>query len=156
MSLLRLSPLRHKYMRFLPSLVVANLAVLHWQQNMRTLAAWQSNLNTFQRAMHNACQKISHFYYLGPTLIQMGRTQGLQPRRTSAFAAVARDTLSGGACRVRYLSPYNLSVSRRESAFDGQHWACYHEVGGVAHVIAQLFLNDLCGNSLEEPAFTSV
>ena len=79
-------------------------------------------------------------YFVGPTLIQMGRTQGLQPSRTDAFALLAKQTLK----KFQFFDPYAMSVARRESAFDGEHWACYHKYGGVSQQIAQMFLQQLC------------
>lgn len=120
--------------------LLGNFAVLHWQQNMRKSEDWKRNLEQFKAffAAHEA--NIPFKYYFGHTLIQMGRTQGLQPSRTELFSSTARETLT----QWRYFDPYNLSLSRRESAFDGQHWACYHEYGGVSLTIMQLFLSYIC------------
>jgi hypothetical protein len=79
---------------------------------------------------------------MGHTAIQMGRTQGLQPMRTFAFSEAAAAALRGTA--FQYFDPYNLTVARRESSFDGQHWACYHRYGGVSHTILTLMLNHVC------------
>lgn len=132
-----------------PEVVVGNLAVLHWQQNMREVSEWESNLEEFARMVaHSKVLRSSRKFYFGPTMIQMGRTQGLEPYRTRRFAAAARRILSttnkstGEA--FEFVDPMELSVARRESAYDGQHWACYHLYGGVAQMILQLLLNQMC------------
>lgn len=106
--------------------------------------------------------------FWGATQVQMGRTQGLNPSRTKAFNNVARSvfgsfdalkttTKSSGGCAARggtsiaatitaYYDPLPLSLARRESSFDGQHWACYHRYGGVSTSIALQFLNELSSN----------
>jgi hypothetical protein len=89
----------------------------------------------------------------------MGRTQGLQPQRTMAFAIAAEEAFArecgsssnsadnGDSHQKKRRSAtfwtYNASVPRRESAHDGQHWACYREFGGVAATFAQMFLSTL-------------
>ena len=106
--------------------------------------------------------------YWGATQVQMGRTQGLNPSRTKAFNNVARaafgpfDVLKAAmktspeSCATRgvksttmtaYYDPLPLSLVRRESSFDGQHWACYHRYGGVSTSIALQFLNELSAPS---------
>ena len=134
---------------FKPDAVVGNLAVLHWQQNMRQPSEWESNLQQFRAAFEkSATLRNARPFYLGPTLIHMGRTQGLQPQRTLAFAAAARRLLP----RFQFVDLYDLSISRRESAFDGQHWACYHRFGGVAHTIMQLLLRHVATYLRTRPA----
>jgi hypothetical protein len=127
---------------FTPDAVVGNLAVLHWQQNMRGEAEWRKNLQEFNERFTGrfpALVKAHRAVYFGPTLIHMGRTQGLQPKRTAAFAAAARAELAA----FHFFDPMNVSIARRESSFDGQHWACYHRYGGVSHTISQLLLRYL-------------
>ena len=125
-----------------PDVIIGNLAVLHWQQNMRPLSAWTRSLSDFHETVirafpSEAVKKI----YVGHTLIQMGRTQGLNPSRTEAFSQAARLTLT----QFEFFDPLELSHSRREAAFDGQHWACYHMYGGVSMSITHLLLAGLCG-----------
>uniref|UniRef100_A0A7S1PT30 Uncharacterized protein n=1 Tax=Neobodo designis TaxID=312471 RepID=A0A7S1PT30_NEODS len=120
---------------FSPDVVVGNAAVLHWQQNMRSEADWKRNVVDLHARFTEALSRVRTIYF-GPTLIQMGRTQGLQPQRTAAFAAIAQQALRSW----EFFNPAALSIPRRESAFDGQHWACYHTFGGVSHTISQLLL----------------
>lgn len=143
-----------------PDVILGNAAVLHWQQNMMPLAKWEENLRQLRQLLtppdsgrpwqRRVGQSMA--FYLGPTLIHMGRTQGLEPTRTAAFASAAAAILSScprarneTACpRFRMFLPMNLSSSRREGAYDGQHWACYHTYGGISQMITQLWLNQLC------------
>lgn len=139
-----------------PDVILGNFAVLHWQQNMRTQSAWEENLKALRLLLtppdrSRSWQQRGGAYYLGPTLIHMGRTQGLEPTRTAAFAAAAQRILASCAngsstnCeRFRMFQPMNLSSSRREGAYDGQHWACYHTFGGISQMTTQLWLNQLC------------
>ena len=162
-----------------PDVVAGNLASLHWQQNMRSQEQWEGNLRAFgdtlRRHLARRVKKSSTdgaaeegpeerlFYYWGNTMIQMGRTQGLNSGRTAAFNEAARRILQqqeplaeaaggGGAIAsspsppfVTYFDPLHLSVARRESSFDGQHWACYHRYGGVSATITQLWMAHLIG-----------
>ena len=127
-------------LNFNADVVIGNFAVLHWQQNSEPVHKWEAQLRS-------ACvgwtpTKPTLAFYLGPTQIQLGRTQGLQPARTRLFARAAQRIL--GQCGFQYIEVHNLTASRRESSFDGQHWACYHTYGGVSHTILQVFLNRLC------------
>jgi hypothetical protein len=148
-----------------PEVILGNAAVLHWQQNMMSVGEWGDNLRTlrelllpgdrsrpWQKELAGVVERRNNAFYLGPTLIQMGRTQGLEPPRTTAFAKTAETILSAcsqsrhdNSCsRFRMFWPMNLSSSRREGAYDGQHWACYHTYGGISQMITQLWLNQLC------------
>ncbi|CUG86257.1 membrane-associated protein, putative [Bodo saltans] len=141
-----------------PDVILGNFAVLHWQQNMMPLSAWEENLKRVRGLLTpvDASRpwqrgRGGNAFYLGPTLIQMGRTQGLEPSRTAAFSAAARRILSDCgdeaapcAAGFRMFQPMNLSSSRREGAYDGQHWACYHTYGGISQMTTQLWLNQLC------------
>eukprot|EP00760_Papus_ankaliazontas_P033563 PhM_4_TR6440/c0_g1_i1/m.595 len=127
---------------FQPDVAIGNFAVLHWQQNREPLRRWEAQLTSVCQALESYSQWKAEAYYLGPTQIQLGRTQGLQPSRTRSFARSAHRILS--TCGFRYLDVHNMSVSRRESSFDGQHWACYHTYGGVSHMLLQLILNRIC------------
>jgi hypothetical protein len=146
--------------RYRPQLVLGNLAVLHWQQNMRSAADWRGNVATFAAAMCKAYGPPSAsrngtiydaaspgLFYWGDGMIQMGRTQGLQPLRSQEFTAVAWDELRRPCdpsdprrASWQLVSPRAATAARREAAYDGQHWACYHQYGGVAATLFQLFL----------------
>ena len=92
---------------FKPHTVVGNAAVLHWQQNMRSQKDWEGNLVELSSRFAAVLPGV-RAVYVGPTLIQMGRTQGLQPQRTAAFAAAARRLLAGW----EFFDPMLLSVAR--------------------------------------------
>lgn len=132
-----------------PDIILGNAAVLHWQQNMRSFEDWNSNINVLAKSLCSFAptrvDSAKTLFYFGPTLIQMGRTQGLQPHRTSAFGDAARNAFERecGGTKFAPFWMYNASISRREAAFDGQHWGCYREFGGVAQTFTQMFLNIL-------------
>ena len=127
--------------QFRPHLAVGNLAVLHWQQNMRSQQDWRAYLAEAAAAMGANFSRTVPLgvFYAGHTMIHMGRTQGLQPSRTADFTEAACEILRGSG--LQCFRPLEMSLSRRESAYDGQHWACYHRYGGVAYSILSQFWN---------------
>jgi hypothetical protein len=124
-----------------PDMIIGNMAVLHWQQNMQLLQQWERALSEFNKLVSQRFPSSVRKIYVGHTQIQMGRTQGLQPSRTESFSEAAKAQLT----HFEYFDPLELSHSRREAAFDGQHWACYHFFGGVSMSITQLLLTGVCG-----------
>ncbi|KEG08609.1 hypothetical protein DQ04_06811020 [Trypanosoma grayi] len=147
-------------------LLLMNLAQLHFQQSMYTEESWAAFLSEFAELYychvvlrHDQCDAVAKeegnmtttatasprpsAFFVGPSLIQMGRTQGLEPMRTQAFAHTARTLLE--RVGITFLGfPHAVTAARRESAFDGQHWACYHQHGGVAQMLVQTFLAGFC------------
>jgi hypothetical protein len=108
---------------------------------MMPLEDWSRALTEFDSLVSRRFSPAVRKIYVGHTLIQMGRTQGLQPARTEAFSRAARRKLQ----HFEFFDPLELSHSRREAAFDGQHWACYHLYGGVSMSITHLLLSGICG-----------